>query len=737
MSRKNFARKRIAALVALAFIPAQVWAEETTATPELQEQSSKNLSANQVSAASDIGGSALPEVEAKAARIYPGAPDDVARTGSKTDTPLRDIPASVSVVPAELLEEQGAYTMNDAMRNVSSVQPVMGGGYGFANNYTSRGLSLTFLRDELPDGPTQNGYFRTMYDVERIEVLKGPGSALFGPTGPGGTINVVTKKPQQAFNLSVGTTFGSFDTKNAWVDVTGALSENVAGRLIVDAEHTEGYRGLGREILEFQPSLTFQIAEDKLLTLDIDHREIKVTPDNYGILFDNRGKIAAVSDETRYYSPFNRTEQDIDRVRLTHDWALSDALSLRTALVYETRDLEIVRNAGGGAANAANASTGRTIYQQFDDARYTTIQNELIWKTSTGPVKHTILSGVEYKNTQADATRTHYDLPRINDIFNPVIPERSLADGTINPGRSFDREIESETVSFYAQDQLAFGEHFKIRAGLRNDRVHYWDEGLQGLIFREIDKVSHLTSWSLGAVYQPTTSLAFYTGYSEGAFINLATEAQAVPLQPEESEQIEVGAKTTLLSGKVDLNLAWFKTKRENYFILLPGAVDPTPEGIDESDGIEMDVAIHPLPGWNINANAVWMDPETRSDTLASNATFGVLNQSIYGTRPTGVSRQTYSIWNSYQIQGGPARGLTFGLGITHKSDAYADNLNLYKVPSYTVYDAAVSYRHSQWEAALNLKNLTDKTYYTNPTFAGALPGDPRSLYATLRYDFK
>ena len=290
---------------------------------------------------------ALPEVSVNQSRVRAGAPQDSARTGSKTDTPLRDVPASVAVVPVETLREQGVQTMNDAMRNVSSVQPQHGGGYGYANNYNSRGLSINFLRDDLPDGTAQNGYFRTMYDIKRIEVLKGPGSALFGSGGPGGSINVVTKKPQAQYHLEVGTTFGSFATRGGYVDLTGTMTEGVTGRLIVDTERTDGIRGLGREISEFLPSVMFNYADDKTLLIDVDVRDIKVKPDNYGILFDSKGKIADVSDNTRYYTPFDYSEQHINRITATHDWAISNVLSMRTALSNDSRDLDFIRNAGG------------------------------------------------------------------------------------------------------------------------------------------------------------------------------------------------------------------------------------------------------------------------------------------------------------------------------------------------------------------------------------------------------
>jgi len=695
-----------------------------------------SLSFNAMSAEDET---TLQEVKSSAGRIYAGSANDSASTASKTDTPLRDIPASIAVVPASLLQEQGAQTMNDAMRNVSSVQPVMGGGYGFANNYTSRGLSLSFLRDDMPDGTTQNGYFRTMVDIERIEVLKGPGSALFGSAGPGGSINIITKKPSKDFHAEVGVTAGSLDTRNAYVDVTGAINDNAEGRLIANIEHSDGYRGLGRDIVEISPTVALHIADNKTLTLDFDHRDIEIKPDNYGILFDGKGNLANVSRETRYYTPFNFTDQEINRLGATHDWAISDALSMRTAMVYETRKIDMLRNAGGNASTAVVGGPigSRTLRQQSDDARYTTLQNELTWKVTTGMVKHTVLAGIEYKDSEVDTVRVGYNLPAIANILNPVLLETSLSALTPVASQGFNRRITSDTSSVYVQEQMAIGEQFKVRAGLREDRTNYKDSGTQGVSVRTIQATENLTSGSLGFVYQPTPQLAFYTGYSKGAFVNLATEGNAVPLAPETSNQVEIGTKATLLNGKVDFNLALFSTKRENYFVTLPGALSATPDGKDKTRGIEMDVGVHPITGWNITGNAVWMNPEVESNVLASNAVFGVSNQSIKGTRPSGVSKQTFSVWNNYQIQSGFAQGLNIGLGVTHKSDSYADSLNLLKVPSYTVYDASASYRYKQWVTAFNLKNLTDKTYYINPTFGGALPGDPRSAYLTLRYDFK
>ncbi len=690
-------------------------------------------------------GATLPEIKVTTGRVLPGTPEDVATTGSKTDTPSRDIPASIAVVPAAVLREQGVIEMNDAMRNVSGVQPHMGGGYGFANAFTSRGLSLSYLRDNIPDGGAQNTYFRTMYDVDRIEVLKGPGSALFGVAGPGGSINMITRKPRNEFGLSAGTMLGSFGTRNGYLDVTGSIPSylpNVAGRLIADMEHTDGFRGLERNIVEVSPSFVWRLAPDKTLLVDYDHREMKIKPDNYGILFDINSNIANVSRETRYYSRFNKTDHTINRLGLTHNWAISDTLSMRTAFVYDARTLELLRNAGGNQGNAEGISTARTAYQQFDNAGYTVLQNEFIWKTSTGPVKHTFLGGFEYKNVDIHAVRSTHVLGDIN-IFNPVV-ETSLNQAE-RSALTFDRRISSDQTSFYAQDQIELTDQFKLRLGIRNDLVQYSDKGLQRgspteevstTRYREIVQTKSLTTYSTGGVYQPTKNLAFYAGYSTGAFINLATESQAVSTAPETSDQIEVGAKMSLLEDKVDLNVALFQTSRNNFFVTLPGSGGlPTQDGKDQSRGVELNLGVRPFSGFSIIGNGVWMDPESKSRNIVRNAVLDITG-SVYGKRPTGVATHMASLWTTYQIQSGLAQGLMFGFGLTYKGDSYADSLNLLRVPSYVVFDAAVSYRIKRVNLAVNIKNLTDKTYYTNPTFAGALPGNPLSAFGSIRFNF-
>lgn len=679
----------------------------------------------------------LPAVTVSGGKTLPGNPNESVTTGTKTDTPLRDIPAAVTVIPEEVLREQGAIDMNYALQNSAGVQAQLAGGYGFANNYTIRGLAMRFLRDGYPDGPSQNGYYRTMYDVDRIEVLKGPGSALYGSGQPGGTVNIATKQPQPKFGAEIGAFGGSFGTWGTYVDVGGPVSSQVNARLIADYEKSDGYRGLGRDIREVSPSFSWAYDTNKTLTVDYDHRDINIVPDNYGIVFNNQGKIAGAPRDARYYSPFNDTRQLIDRVTVSHDWRIDPSLTMRTAFIYDERSLDMTRNAGGNGGNAQNQMTGRAARTQFDDGHFILAQNELVWKTRTGPVDHTVLFGLEYSDTHINTVRTGYNLPNILNINAPVVPETTLAGIPAVPAQGFNRVLKQEDFGVYLQDQLAFGEHFKLRGAVRTDNVKFSDVGTQGTTYRSISDTQNLTSGSLGGVWQPTRALSFYAGVSTSKFINVSTEPASVSTEPESALQKEIGVKAEFLDGKLNTNVSLFETTRKNYYITLPGALSPTPDGRDKSRGVELELSALPLPGWTILANFVLQNVEVESNALASNAIMGVNNRSIAGTRPAGVARTGGRLWTTYDFQQQALHGWGVGLGLTYKGDSYADSLNLYQVPSYVVLDAAIYYRQKKFDVTLNLRNLTDKTYYTSPTFSGALPGDKRSAMLTARYRFQ
>lgn len=431
------------------------------------------------------------------------------------------------------------------------------------------------------------------------------------------------------------------------------------------------------------------------------------------------------------------TDQKINRVTLSHEWRINGDLTMRTALLNDDRDLHLTRNAGTNAGNAAGVVTGRQLRDQNDDTRFTMLQNEFVWKANTGAVKHTVLGGVEYNSTGADTVRNTYTLPNIANVAAPVVTETAIAGLPFVAASSYNRNISSHTWGLYLQDQVELSEQVKLRAGLRNDRVHADDTGTVGGVARTIKVDDSINSGSLGAVWQPTRDISLYAGYSAGGFVNLSTESNAINTKPETSSQKEAGMKANFLDGRYSANVAVFDNRRNDYYITLPGATEATPDGKDRTRGIEFDLTARPIAGLSLLANFVVQNPETLSNSVASNAIFGVSKRSIYGMRPSGVSKQSARLWGSYEFQDAALRGWGVGMGASYKGDSYADSLNLYNVPGYTVYDAAVFYKTKKWDASLNLRNLTDRVYYANPTFAGALPGEPRSAMLTVRMRFE
>lgn len=657
----------------------------------------------------------------------------------KIPVPLMDLPSSVTVVPKEALEEQAAKTLGQALGNASGAQPVYGGGYGFSDAFAIRGLRARFLRDGLPDGPPLLNYSRSFADVEAVEVLKGPGSAIYGNGAPGGVINLVSKQPQRKFAAEGSASVGGLGLHHGTADITGPLSEAWSGRLIANDYHQDGIRGLSSDIRELVGRLEYAPDAGQRVKLAWEHRENRFVPDNYGIPFDTSRQIVAAPRDSRFYSPFNHADQDIDRLSAIHELTLSPVASVRTALVHDRRDTDVVRNAGGNPVNAAGAFTGRSGRTQTDRATFTNLSSELTLKAA-GPLPQTVLVGAEYERVRDATARSTYSLPSIANALAPVVPEATLAALPLAPG--FDKTIGSDTLSLYAQDQIEISRRWKARAGLRLDRAHWFDEGVGNSLTaptvanvdRKLDVHETLPSWQLGAVYQPSGQVSFFGGYTQGRFIGIQSESANLDRAAERSSQVELGTKTSWLGDKLNVNATLFQTRRQNYLVALVPGTDPQPVGRSTSRGIELDVIGNPMPGWNVIASATHVNARSTSNELAGvpGVTTGA-GESVNGRFLSSTPASAWSVWSSYFLQGGPLQGLGFGLGALHKGASYVDAIETLRVPASTIVNAAVFYRLHKSEVALNVKNLANRSDFVVPTFAGALPGDPRQAILTYR----
>jgi iron complex outermembrane receptor protein len=654
-------------------------------------------------------------------------------TGSKTAVANSDVPAAIVTIPEAVLKDQGARTMNDALANASAVAPNFAGGYGVADNYLIRGLPMRFLRDGLPDGPSFMGYRRSLADIQTLEVLKGPGSALYGRAEAGGSVNLVTRAPLDQWAGEVAASYGSRDSWSATGDVGGPLSDGVSTRLIANHEEGDSYRGLERRMTEILPTVALALGDRNTLTIDYDYRDSEVVVDNFGIPFTIDRKLADISRKSRLYSPFNEVSQRVHRITVSDRFEVRPDILLRAAASYDNRKVGVVRNAGSNVVDALGLVSGRSGRTQDDKTEYWTAQAEAVFTPVTGPVRHTLLLGVEYAKTDIETLRTNYALPNLSVVDGEIRASESEIPALATPG--FDRSIKSDMLSFYVQEQMDISDVLKIRAGLRHDAVDLEDEGtVAGVAVRNAG-TPKLWSWQVGAVYKPVRQVSLYGGYSRGKFVSIQTESTSLTPVPEGSSQVEFGVKSQIIPGQLSANLALFETKRDRYFVTLVPGGNPEPVGKQRSRGVELDVVGTPVKGLSIIGNFAYVKAQNRSAALAS-VNLIALNQSVYGMRIASTPRASGAVWANYEFQHGPMKGFGLGAGVTYKGATYVDSLELLKVPSYTTFRAALAYRAGDWEARIVANNLTNKRWYSVPTFIGALPGEPRSVQLSLRRRF-
>ena len=651
-----------------------------------------------------------------------------ASAGTKTNTPLRDVPASIVVVPKEILELQGGTTnVDSAIRNVSGVTQSSSSNYGFFNNYLVRGLNMNFLRDGVPDATTINGYSRSLADVERIEVLKGPGSALYGSGAGGGTINLVSKEPLYTPRYSIEGTYGAFDTYRTTADITGPLvKDKAAGRFIANYENSEGFRGLSRRTFEFLPTVRVDFSDTHKLTLDFDYRDLSIVADTYGIPFlgastTQRNGLLAVSRDKKYYTPFAHTDQRVMRYAASDEINFSDDFLLRNNFVVLDRDLDLLRNAGGTIAAGASIMTGRSLRRQSDEATDYLYQIEPVVDFETWEIHHKLLTGFEYQYHDISATRETANLANILDVYNPQVPETSLNGLRFTP--NFSRDINANYEALYAQDQIDLTDQFKLRLGGRVDR---FDTHIRSFLDNRTERrQDHPLSGQAGLVYRPIEQTSFYTGISNGRQAILTTESTAPVSQPEAAVQYEVGNKTSFFDDKLTFDTSWYYVTRTNFLVTI--GADTFPIGKQRTEGVDFDISIKPVAGWYINANYAYQTAELINVPQAAGAI------SVDGNRPVGIAPNSFNLWSTYEIQNGPLKGFGFGGGMNYRDSIFQNLQNTSIIPSYVTGDLVLFYNHDWFKAQINMRNITDEGYFRNGVNSGALPGDPFGVYGTIR----
>ena len=632
-----------------------------------------------------------------------------ATTATRTDTPLRDIPQSIQVIPRKIIEEQQVIELNDALRNVSGV--VSGSNDQRGQRFFIRGFdSASTLRDgfRLTAGSTGNTGFPELSNVERVEVLKGPAALLYGFLEPGGVINLVSKKPLSEPYYDVGFRVGNRGLIEPSIDISGPLTNDkrLLYRLNVLYRTEDYFRDFDVPIerLFIAPTVDWKISDRTDLSLNLEYTDDK-RPADFGGIPVIGDRVADIPFDRITGEPDDDARNESLRVGYKLEHRFSDEWKLRNNFSFYDFNPEFVANSGPVSPRFFNETTGdlnRIYIQNSQPTQSIELQTNVVGKFSTGSLKHTLLAGFDLNRQTIDTFRRLDFSPQpVFNIFNPVYGLVSRPDNFNDPLPKTN-EFQTDSLGVYLQDQIKLGDKFNILAGIRYDTFRQENENLEN----GSNSIQNKDGFSprIGFVYQPTKELSLYTSYSTSFAPNSGETRAGNILEPERSEQFEIGTRAELLNGGLVANLAVFDITKRNVSnpdpTALPGENFVVAIGEQRSRGIELDLIGKISPGWNVVANYAYTDADITKD-----------NSSIQGNRLFGVPEHNFNLWTNYQIQKGSLKGLGFSVGFNFIDDRFGDNENSFVLENYFLTNAAISYKRNNWEAALNFRNLFDVQY--------------------------
>ncbi|HIF6283384.1 TPA: TonB-dependent siderophore receptor [Enterobacter asburiae] len=651
-------------------------------------------------------------------------------TATLTNMPMLDIPQVVNTVSDKVLADQHATTLDEALYNVSNVVQTNTLG-GTQDAFVRRGFGAN------RDGSIMTNGLRTVLPrsfnaaTERVEVLKGPASTLYGILDPGGLINVVTKRPEKTFGGSLSATSSSFGGGTGQVDVTGPIDgTRLAYRLTGEYQDEDYWRNFGNERSTFiAPSLTW-FGDDATVTVLYSHRDYK-TPFDRGTIFDlNTKKAVNVDRKTRFDEPFNVTDGQSDLAQLNAEYRLNSQWTAKFDYSY-SQDKYSDNQARVMAYDSKTGNlTRRVDATQGSTQRMHTTRADLQGNVDIAGFYNEILTGVSYENY--DLLRT--DMIRCKNVkdFNIYNPSYgSLGKCTTVSASDSDQTIKQESYSAYAQDALYLTDKWIAVAGMRYQ--YYTQYAGKGRPFN-VNTDSRDDQWTpkLGLVYKLTPAVSLFANYSQTFMPQSSIASYIGDLPPETSNAYEIGAKFDLFDG-ITANIALFDIHKRNvlYTESIGDETVAKTAGRVRSQGVEVDLAGSLTENTNIIASYGYTDAK-------------VLEDPDYAGKPLpNVPRHTGSLFLTYDIHNAFAGNtLTLGGGGHGVSRRSATNGADYYLPGYFVADAFAACKMKlQYPVTLqvNVKNLFDKTYYTSSIATNNLGnqiGDPREVQFTVKMEF-
>lgn len=664
-------------------------------------------------------------------------------TATKTDTPLRNVPQSISVITDKQIKDQNIKSIGEATKYVPGV--TTGTGEGNRDQISIRGQNTT--ADFFVDGVRDDAQiFRDLYNAERLEVLKGPNALTFGRGGGGGIVNRVTKRAE-FFNLNEGTiSVGSYGYKRATADTNYVVNPNFAVRMNGMYEYSDSFRDdVNLERWAVNPTFTFRLSERTRVQVGYEHFEDNRTADR-GIPSFN-GRPADTSKSTFFGNPDRSyADANVDSVFATVEHRTDFGLKVRNHTLYANYDKFYQNVYASGPVSNTNTVPIQA-YNNLNDRENIFNQTDLTYKIDMGIMRHTLLGGMEFgrqegrnfrQNGFFSGVATTINVPFGSpNISTPNIVFRGVANQTNNA-------VEADVQSFYVQDQVEITRYLELIGGVRFDRFELDVENFNaapGTANRNFNREDNLTSPRAGIIIKPTDYLSAYGSYtvsylpsSGDQFGNL--NSLSVTLEPEKFTNYEIGAKWDITPA-LSLAVAHYWLTRENTpFALTPDVTIQT--GETQVEGTEVTLTGYITDQWQVAAGYAHQKGEITSQT-APNV--------VVGTDLPFLPSDTFSLWNRFQFN--PMWGV--GVGVVHRTDMFAalstvtlpgPPISLGRqatiVPEYTTVDAAIYFKlNENLRAQLNVENILGEDYFlsahSNDNIA---PGAPTTAYFSITSNF-
>jgi catecholate siderophore receptor len=649
---------------------------------------------------------------------------------SRIPVPLKDMPQSITVVPQQLMQERATSSFQDALRNVPGISFQAGEGGVQGNNLTLRGYNAR--NDIFIDGVRDQGsYFRDIFNIEAIEVLKGPSSQYFGRGSTGGAINQVSKVPQVTpgyggtFSLGTGIYLRSALDINQPVSATTAFRVN----LMAHKDDIVGRDVAEQERLGFAPSISFGLGTPTQLTLSYLVQGEDNIPD-YGVPYlpGTPGRPARVDRDNFYgfdHEDYERTLLNLGTARFDHRF--NEIFSLRNILRFSHNDRE--HEVTAPRFNAATpGSFNRNRPKRDLTEAILSNQTDVTAKFDTLGLQHTLVTGLEFSRETLDRTNYAFTgVPQAN-ASNP-----NPHDSTAGMSQRVSARSDGKAFGFgiFGAEQIKLNEYFDIVGGVRWD---YFDTDFDNTDIdaanvttrSDLGRIDKMWSYRGGLIFHPTQSQSYYFSYATA--FNPSAEAiqladDNVNTAPEKNETFEIGGKLEYFNGALNLQGAVFRIDKTNARVTDPITDVMVLEGKQRVQGFELGVAGRILPNLNVFAGYTFLDSEFRKS----------LDPEVEGNDLLNVPRHSATLWTTYdfldkwQIGGGP----------TYVSSRYNNAANAARIPGHVLWDATLAYQLTKnFQFRLNGINLTNDLYYSNISAGHVVPGIGRTFIFSTSFKF-